>query len=176
MRKLIKKGQAVEKAINELEKKVTQFGNLASSSTSSLTGGNNNGHGNSGGNSCKREILEYKCIQNLKELGDEKAGSKAWSDKMKNAFNQARPGARAILKYLEDNHREDDVLIFNIEKLKSQSCVSVYNINIDAFTEDLYGFLMDKLEGEPLAKAKRVFPVPATPCSETSLISGFSRA
>jgi len=53
------------------------------------------------GNSSSKPILEYKAILNLATLKSDKTEYREWSDKLKNAMLQIRPGPRVFLTEVE---------------------------------------------------------------------------
>ena len=55
-----------------------------------------------------KEILESKAVSNLKVITDGK-GFSEWVEKFRNSMEQARPGSRGILHFLEKQVNEEQV-------------------------------------------------------------------
>ena len=89
----------------------------------------------------EKSLLESKAIGNLKTLGDNKGMFREWNDKLNNAINEARKGARGVLNWVEKQPRNKEITEANYE---SSECTTPYG----EISESLYAVLIDKTEGE----------------------------
>ena len=114
--------------------------------------------------------MECKAILDLKPINDAK-GYRVWNNKLKNAFDQARPRSREVINWLE-SVREKKVIEAKGEDLDETMASSIITIaQLDGDTEaviqercsllkdlsrDLWAVLQAKAEGEALQKASAV--------------------
>jgi len=112
--------------------------------------------GGKGWMSASKPILEYKAILNLATLKSDKTEYREWSDKLKNAMLQIRPGSRVFLTEVErcplmqpEPKVGELTAIFNRHE-------STIGQTYDQFKTDLYTVLVEKTTGEARERVKTI--------------------
>lgn len=109
-----------------------------------------------------KAILEYRSIQEIKEIADERGGWRDWTEKFKNAFNQARHGGRDIINWMEkvvidSNTKENSE---GIAALFQETCSREeyeeqrFEIDYDTACDDLFAVMIAKTKGEALKRVR----------------------
>ena len=108
-----------------------------------------------GGHYRRNNILECKSVTNLKMIGADKSGFRAWHERLVNVMEQIRPGSRGIFKALA-RHVDHEVTEEFAEWIKGQQEYADLK-DEDVFkevNEDVYVLLMDKAESEALTRVR----------------------
>ena len=58
------------------------------------------GKGSGDGGYRRHTVLEIKAVSNLKMVGGDKTGFRAWHERLVNIMEQIRPGSRSVLRAL----------------------------------------------------------------------------
>jgi len=100
------------------------------------------------GNSSSKPILEYKAILNLATLKSDKTEYREWSDKLKNAMLQIRPGSRVFLTEVERCPlMQSEPKVGELTTIFDKHRLTIGQ-SYDQFKTDLYTVLIEKTTGE----------------------------
>ena len=93
-----------------------------------------------GGGHKKWNVLESKSVANMKNLGSDKAGFRAWHEKLVNIMAQLSPGCRSILKALVRyvDQEEDEDLYDWIQNTDEYDKLDDPEKTLEKINEDLY--------------------------------------
>ena len=110
----------------------------------------------SGGGYRKWNVLESKSIANMKSLGFDKTGFRAWHEKLVNIMEQLRPGCRGILRALARyvDQEEDEDLYDWMQNTEEYNKLDDPEKMLERINEDLYVILLDKAEAEALTRVR----------------------
>ena len=109
-----------------------------------------------GGGHKKWNVLESKSVANMKSLGSDEMGFRAWHEKLVNVMEQITPGCRGILRALVKyvDQEEDEDLYEWMENTEEYSKLDDPEKTLERINEDLYVILMDKAEAEALTRVR----------------------
>ena len=156
-----------------IEAQMETFGNFVKAEMLKIQD-ESKGKGKGGKNYWKKEIMESKSVQEIGRLSDGKQYRK-WLTKMKNLFDQARPGGRHMIAFLEmmkeeeiiaklrdmdmgSTHAEAIEAIYH-KKMEQREFQAKYENLFDLFEEmdrELFTVLLEKTEGEAFDKVNSV--------------------
>jgi len=109
-----------------------------------------------------RSILDYKSIQSIGDIGNERSGWRDWSEKFKNALNQSRQDGRKLITWMEhvvakSNQLEREhatILSFDSQCTRRDYDREGFKTDYDVMNGDLYAVLIDKAKGEALKRVR----------------------
>ena len=116
------------------------------------------GKNGGGGNYRRNNILDSKAVRNLKMIGADKSGFRAWHERLVNIMEQIRPGSRGRFKALA-RHVDHEVTEEFAEWMEDQQeYEDLKNKEVlKEVSKDVYSLLMDKAESEALTRV-RAYP------------------